>query len=236
MVKEHAPYLEASFIYEEAWWNRHRGLPEAHVSSTGYPACLLGLRPSAPPQMFKYLLIRGMQDLRYVFDAAPAVSPEEIKTLLESANSSVRDVWEDKEASFQERMETCAKAVGPVIDMNAQGDVGEFRKVPKGVPDSLGRAFNEFYSGEDLLLVGRADKYAYRVQELYASRVEEMVAGSRRSRSRVVTRLGKAYGQNSMPLLSMSSAAGLWRLCCSPFYKRILSLVGLHSRPPTTYS
>lgn len=195
------------------------------------PARLTAVRP---PQMFKHLLFRGLQDVRYVFSAASAVSTDEIKALLKEANGKVRGVWEDENVCFWERWARCTQAVDQVVKYNAPDEAMGFKGVPEELPDSLCRAFDEIYCDENLLSIGRVDRHAYRAQEAYASQVEEMLGGCRRFRSRAATCLGKAYGRSSMPLLCMASVAGLWRLCCNPFYKRILSLVGLPRSPSLT--
>ena len=175
--------------------------------------------------MFKYLLFRGIQDIRYVFSNHDAVSPEEIKAQLERANECVCHIWEDEEATFREKMAECASVVSRVIERNAPQDMEEFVGVPAELLESLARIFRETYRGENLLLVGRSDTRAYEVQEQYASEVAEQLQWSRPLHSRAITRLGKAYGLTSMPLLCIASVAGLWQLCCSPFYQRVLSLV-----------
>ena len=37
LIRTYAPHLRSSFICSEPWWERHWGLPEAHVSSTNRP-------------------------------------------------------------------------------------------------------------------------------------------------------------------------------------------------------
>lgn len=183
--------------------------------------------------MFKYLLFRGLRDLQYVFSAGPTVSPEEIKPLLKDANHSVRDIWEDEEVCFQMRVAECAPVVYRVIGMNPFVK-GQFEGVPAGLPEALNRAFCSIYKGENLLMVGRVNKRAYRIQERYARKVYDLLKERARFRSRAITLLGKAYGHGSIPLLCVASAAGLWQLCCTPFYKRILSLVSPPHPPSLT--
>ena len=175
--------------------------------------------------MFKYLLFRGIQDIRYIFSDHEVVLPEEIKAQLTRANDCVRQIWEDEDAGFQEKMVGCASLVSRVIERNAPQDMEEFVGVPTELLGSLARIFRKTYRSEKLLLIGRSDTHAYEVQEQYASKVAEQLKGSRRLHSRAITRLGKAYGLTSMPLLCIASVAGLWQLCCSPFYQRVLSLV-----------
>ena len=37
LIKSCAPHLLPSFVYSEAWWERHGALPEAHVSLRRQP-------------------------------------------------------------------------------------------------------------------------------------------------------------------------------------------------------
>lgn len=227
MITDYAPYLHPSFICDHAWWKKHGHLPEAHVSSTGGLASFLSSQPSVPLQMFKHLLYRGLYDIEHIFNSGRALLPKDIRPLLDKANSSVEATWRDEDICFQIRLARCEEVVGPVVDLNRRERVGLFRPISRELPDMFSQAFKQLYNGDRLLLIGQADEQAYKVQGLYASKIENILEGeSRRSHSRAITRLGKVYGRSSIPLLCMASVAGLWQLCCSPFYGRVLSLVG----------
>jgi hypothetical protein len=183
--------------------------------------------------MFKYLIFRAIEDVLMIFNDADAVPAAHVQELLEEANSKAAPLWWDEATPFVDRQAACRKILDPIIKMNSAVKVHEFRKVPFSIVDEIDNIFRHFYSEPDLLLlIGRTDERAYKVQDKYG-RVVATLLGTVDSayESRAITRLRKAYGRGALPLLSMSSASGIWQLCRSSFYKKQIYLVSPPSPP-----
>lgn len=234
MIQEYAPHLRASFVNCETWWNRNWGTPEAHVRFSNGSFAFVGFVLTLL-QMFKHLLYRGMEDILIIFNAGPAVPPEEIRKDLCEANSRAEPVWNDKAKTLSARRARCKTILDPVVARNSLGEPGEFRPFPSKLAPKLDAVFSRHYKSHEpdrFLLIGKTEEDAYRVQEEYVHEVGLLLGSVRQSyRSRAITQLGKVYGRSSMPLLSISSVSALWLLCQTTYYKKQLSLVSrTHSR------
>jgi hypothetical protein len=183
--------------------------------------------------MFKYLMFRAIEDILMIFNDAAAVPPLDIRKSLRNANTRAAPLWRDEAVPFIERQAACREILNPVIKMNTVSKAGNFKAVPFSIVDEIDNIFRHFYSEPDLLLlIGRTDERAYKVQDKYG-RVVATLLGTVDSayESRAITRLRKAYGRGALPLLSMSSASGIWQLCRSSFYKKQIYLVSPPSPP-----
>jgi hypothetical protein len=226
LIEVYAPHLRRSFVYSERWWERYGRLPEAHVSLTNQPTVFVNLVLTFP-QMFKYLLYRGIEDILMIFNDADVVPVSDIRTLLGKANARAAPLWMDETISFTDRQAACKEILDPVIRMNTGTKAKRFRRVPRSVTRKLNRIFRRFYGEPDsLLLIGRTDERAYEVQDRYARIVAKVLGKVKPEyQSRAITRLRKVYGRGSLPLLCMSSVSGMWQLCKSSFYRRQIYLV-----------
>lgn len=178
--------------------------------------------------MLKYLLFHGIKAILTVFNDSYAEDPSRIQNLLDEANSEAALVWLDKETPFLVRQERCRSILSPVLKLNKpEGET--FTRASKSVTDELSRIFNRVYTTSDeLLLIGRTDEEAYKVQDEYAVQVGALLEPmGPHYKSRAITTLQRVYGQGSLPLLCISSVSGIWQLCWSAFYKKQISLVSL---------
>ena len=226
LIKEYAPHLRESFVNSETWWDRNWGTPEAHVRPSNQEFFFVDYVLTVL-QMFKYLLYRGMEDILIIFNHSRAVRAEEIRADLLEANQKAELVWKDRTKTLSTRRAECIAILDPVLRRNLSAESGEFFPVPLQVASGLDQIFAKHYKPDSYLLIGKTDENAYTVQDLYADEVGILLGKVRRSyRSRAITRLGKAYGRSSIPLLSMASVSALWQICQSDYYKGQLLLVG----------
>lgn len=178
--------------------------------------------------MFKHLVFAGLVEIMRIFSDVEAAPPSVVRANLEVANKKAAPVWNDENIPFVERVERCREILDPIIEMN-RVDRGEglFLGIPASVLYKLDKAFRIFYgTPQTLLLIGQTHEEAYEVQDKYARTVARLLEEEdERFQSRAITSLRKAYGRNSMPLLTVGSAAGLWKICQLPFYRRVISLV-----------
>jgi hypothetical protein len=231
LISKYAPHLEPSFVCSEVWWGRNWHLPEAHVSLKSWPVSFTS--PTLTfPQMFKYLMYRGVEDILMIFNDAKAAPVSDVRKLLKKANAKAAPIWMDREVSFLDRQAKCNEILDPVIRKNSSSMVGSFEQVPSAVVGGLNNAFKRFYpTFDELLLIGRTDEQAYEAQDGYAVEVAKILGAVNRGyESRAITRLRKAYGRASLPLLCISSVSGIWELCRSAFYRKLVYLVSPH--PP----
>ena len=127
-------------------------------------------------------------------------------------------------------MDRCKKLVDPVLRKNNIIDrEGEVAGVPQGAVHQLDKIFRRYYVEPDkIMLIGQTTEEAYKVQDQYACQVGyylRKLTNSKRLESQTVTCLGKVYGRNSVPLLTIPSVLALWKICKSSFYRRVTSLV-----------
>jgi hypothetical protein len=177
--------------------------------------------------MFKYLIFRAIEDVLMIFNDADAVPAAHVQELLEEANSKAAPLWWDEATPFVDRQAACRKILDPIIKMNSAVKVHEFRKVPCSIVGALDEIFRRFYNKPSvLLLIGRTDEQAYEIQDDYARAIVELLENVDPAYGcRAITRLRKVYGRGALPLLSMSSASGIWQLCQSSFYRKQIYLV-----------
>ena len=178
--------------------------------------------------MLKYLLFHGIKAILTVFNDSHAEDPSRIQNLLDEANSEAALVWLDKEMPFLVRQKRCRSILSPVLKLN-KPEGAAFTRASKSVTDELSRIFSRVYATSDeLLLIGRTDEQAYKLQDEYAIKVGALLEPmGPQYKSRAITALQRVYGQGSLPLLCISSVSGIWQLCRSSFYKRQVSLVRL---------
>lgn len=233
-IDQYAPHLADSFVRSRGWWDTHGDLPEAHVSSKTDSAPISLMLTLC--QMLKYVLSKGMLDILVIFNDAEAKRPETVEALLQKANAKAELVWKDDNVPFSDRVAKCRKILDPLL--NADSEVVDFKPVPQEIAGELDGIFEEFYGDpEALLLIGRTHEEAYKVQDEYATAVTNLLGRhSSTYESRAIVCLRKTYGRSSLPILSVRSVEALWRLCQSPFYKRVLSLVSsLFAAHPPPY-
>ena len=182
--------------------------------------------------MFKHLIFRGLVDIMRIFNSSKAEDPSVVKAHLKKANQEAAPVWNDPTIPFTIRVERCKEILDPVVRMNHidEGE-GEFLGIPPSIIKELNRVYKKFYDGADKrILIGQTHEEAYDVQDGYVRKVAHLLRKQdSRFQSRAITCLGRVYGRNAIPLLTVSSVADLWYICQSSFYKRVVSLVGLSS-------
>ena len=168
-------------------------------------------------------------DLLIIFNDSEAVPPGEILADLHRANLAARSIWNDRKKSLTVRWTECDRILGPVIGRNLTAKRMGFVPIPLAASRGLDEVFLKHYGTPDgHMLIGKAQEASYDVQDLYALEVGKLLGSfQQKYRSRAITQLGKAYGRSSMPLLSISSVAALWKMCKSKYYRDQLSLVGL---------
>jgi hypothetical protein len=179
-------------------------------------------------QMFKYLVFKGFTDILKIFNDAQAEDPAVVKVLLRKANEKAAPVWNDQTTPFAVRAEQCRAILSPVLMLNdIGGEKVKFLRIDPSIAARLDRIFKKYYGEDDkLLLIGRTHEEAYEVQDKYARRVAQYLGETnQRFESRAITCLGKMYGRNSVPLLTIGSVWGLWRICQSSFHRKVVSLV-----------
>jgi hypothetical protein len=238
MMDKYTPHLRPSFVCSKIWWEQHLGTAQAHVRST--TAYLLTSSMLTPLQMFLYLLYGAMEHVLIIFNDAVAMPVEQIERLLNEANAKARPLWRNETTPFLTRQTQCKELLDPVVGLNLRA-IGVCQRVPESITDELDRIFRKYYgssnnpqsrgSAENLLLIGRTDDQAYQVQDEYARDIANILGTvDKTHESRAITQLRSVYGRGSLPLLCLSSVAGMWTLCQSSFYKRQTSLVS-QSRP-----
>lgn len=176
--------------------------------------------------MFRNLLLRGMEDVLFIFNDAKAKPVQEVRFSLTLANSEAEKSWNNATKSFLLRKSECGKIISGVLQMNQIPKSATSTPVPQPVGEQLASLFNKHYWGKNLFLIGRTTEEAYKLQDRYGEDVVELLATvSVDYQSRAITRLQTVYGVSSMPLLCTSSVSATWELCQSPFYKKQISLV-----------
>lgn len=228
LIDEHAPHLILSFIRSSEWWWERRHLREAHVSLTDHAAKFM----LTSPQMFKHLLFKGFVDIILIFNSLDAEDPSVVKEHLKQANEEAAPIWNDETIPFETRVQRCRELVEPVIAMNRVAKRGgEVTGIPTEAVVMLNKIYRKYYVEPDnVLLIGRTTEEAYKVQDSYGRSVAyylQSLENGKHLESRAITCLRKAYGRNSVPLLTASSVQGLWEICQSPLYRRVTSLVSL---------
>lgn len=177
-------------------------------------------------QMFKYLLLRGIEDILLIFNDSRAAPVAEMQSVLDQANNLAKPIWNDNNKSYAVRHAECKAILSPVFTVTRFGEPSGFNSVPQGCVGDLDKIFDFNYGPSNYLLIGQAAEDAYQVQEDYARQVGNALRPIRHSyETRAVVLLGKLYGSTSIPLLCSSSISALWKVCNLPYYKRQLSLV-----------
>jgi len=160
-----------------------------------------------------------------------AVEPKDtsvIEAYLKEANEKAAPLWRNQGTPFATKVKQCREIVDPVLLMNdPTNQEGELEGIPLELVAMLDEIFKKYYGTPDtLLLIGRTHDEAYKAQDGYSREVVRLL-GDRNPwhGSRALTCLGKVYGSNSIPLLTLSSVSGLWQMCQSAFHRNNLSLV-----------
>ena len=183
-------------------------------------------------QMFKYILLRGVDDIRFIFSTSEAPPVADVRRQIRTANEDAEVVWQTPGRMRVDRMVECKAILSPALGAVPSSLDGA--KIPESLASRLDRIFAASYAG-GWAMIGRAEDEAYANQSRYAAEVEKVISSDRKNiKSRVIMRLGKAYGHTAIPLLSASSVSAVWDACRSDFYRRQLALVSRARLPPTS--
>ena len=176
-------------------------------------------------QMFKYALIRGINDIRFMFNNSEGPSLRYTRREIERANGVAEPVWLNRQKRRTARMADCRQILAPVLDRMPSHSIHP--KIPDCLLKKLNAIFEQNYGGgEQYLLMGRAEDDAYAAQANYVDAVLRKLSSYHQfTKARVLTCIGKAYGLTSVPILSTASVSALWQACKSEFYKRQLAMV-----------
>lgn len=234
-IEVYAPHLESSFVAQESWWSRREGLPEAHVRFKDQAAVLMKLVLTSP-QMFKHLIFQGLTDISQVFTDAKAGGVGVVKAHLAQANEDASPVWNSPKLHPLERLARCKEITDPVVELSGIDLKGNFLGIPTRLIGRLNKAFQRYYKGDQSLLIGQTHEEARGVQDQYGRAVARIVGEEdARFAARAIICFRKVHGRTSMPLLTISSVQGLWQMCQTSFYTRVISLVSprrLPCQPP----
>ena len=176
-------------------------------------------------KMFKYVLIRGVNDIRFMFNNEKGPSLWVTRREIEEANAVAEPVWRDRQRARTTRMANCRRILSPVLMKVASHPVDPI--IPKCVLRRLDATFEQSYGGGDKpLLIGRAEEDAYVAQASYTdSIVLGLSSYHQYTKTRVLTCIGKAFGFTSIPILSVAFVDAMWGACKSKFYRRQLEMV-----------
>lgn len=178
--------------------------------------------------MFKYLLLRGLQDIFLIFnDSEVKDPPHHREALLKMVNSRAAVIWKNLDISFVDRVRECKLATDPAVSLETRINGTQIVLISEPIHEELNRIFRAVYNKrEKIILIGQTNDEAYQLQDDYACQIVELLMPIGEAfASRAIARLRVAYGRNSIPLLSMSSVAELWNLCCSIYYRDIIFFV-----------
>jgi hypothetical protein len=176
--------------------------------------------------MLKYLLFRGMVDILMMFYCDGSQNSSHVWTTLEKADAKAAAVWEDGEEPLGTRAAEYRATVRSVVDSNLPKE-RILQLVLPSLAKRLREIFEKFYGTRDSLrLIGQTNDQAHKAQLDYINAiVDSMQEVAPKFTSHLVARFKEVRKRNSIPLLSVRSVSGLWQLCQSPFYRRVISLV-----------
>jgi hypothetical protein len=184
--------------------------------------------------MFKYVLIRGINDIRFMFSSKKGPSLREMRKDIEDANEDAKPLWQSRQKTRVARMAECRQKLAPVLSKMPSQAIHP--KIPGCVLGRLNAIFQDNYgAGDRFLLIGRAEDDAYDAQANYVDAVLRHLSSYHQFiKARVLSCIGKCYGLTSIPILSIASVNAIWKACRSEFYRRQLAMVSQtcpHTRP-----
>ena len=173
--------------------------------------------------MFKFLIYRGIYYLRVIFGEGPEEPlTEQSQHLLNEAKQQAQHIWEMRQRRFEERLAGCRDLFEPFVPENPPTGT---QPTSPTLWHQLDRIFVEYYGLQGNPLIGSVEDEAYKTRRRYARKVGSLLGEGLGFRA--VLWLQKIPGCTSLPLLTESSVSAMWKLCCSTFYKKQLSLVSV---------
>jgi len=181
--------------------------------------------------MFKHVLFQATRTTINVFSLTGAPKPERCQELMAQYNRRAKPVWQRENQEFARKQRECEVIYKEVFPRSFKPPRSEdLEAIPRSIAANFDKIFRKFYdSPEKCLLFGRTDDDALETQDGYGIQVATLL-GQYQSRyaARSHLFLRKIYGRGApLPLLSVASAAAMWRTCNSPYYQQQIATVGL---------
>lgn len=181
--------------------------------------------------MFKYLLLRSLENTEYVFSTFKPTTEEptveECEKAIKAYNARAKRVW-SQEADFMRRRHRCSAiyeqqvlALRPTQDRYSTS-------IPKHAVQEMDAVFKANYKTlAERLLLGRLDEIPQVINAVYAKQVASALGQiDKRYEARAILSLHPLYGRGTpLPLMTEESVEAMWQVCQSYYYTVQLNAV-----------
>lgn len=185
--------------------------------------------------MFKFVLYRAVETTANIFCSLQAPAVAKCQEAIEDYNRRAKPVWKSRDRGFLDRQQACQVILDDIFSRFCDlPDIEDTQPVPTSVVKRLDTLFGQHYrSHEVCLLFGHTGEDALEVQDRYGLSVAELLRQTcPKQEARAHLFLRKMYGRGApLPILTVRSAAAIWRVCNSHYYQRQISMVSSGVRP-----